>query len=274
MGIKGTKGTSRLGPLGPLEPYQDSNYIAFVMIALDHHAQLNRSICYILVYTSTCAFPILLGYSLWLYYLALHYLLTRGCDYLIGRCRDTPQFSKPNYDPGNDNGILGSEKNYNEDYEADSEEPDTVTVPGNNFIILTRIFPYHTDRPIGPELSISLSFSGLAAEIEFENLTDDLLPAIRHGSKNIIDNKDKISDADEKASIADSDYSYDNKASTFTFTAENKSFNDCNYELASKETAVDPLLRLTRSAVIIYISRNVFRQLTVEKILKSEESTV
>src|ERR1700733_8414325 len=58
------------------------------MIAPDHHAQLNRSICYILVYTSTCAFPILLGYSLWLYYLALHYLLTRGCDYLIGRYRD------------------------------------------------------------------------------------------------------------------------------------------------------------------------------------------
>src|ERR1700733_5010536 len=59
------------------------------MIAPDHHAQLNRSICYILVYTSTCAFPILLGYSLWLYYLALHYLLTRGCDHLIGRYRDT-----------------------------------------------------------------------------------------------------------------------------------------------------------------------------------------
>src|ERR1700733_6621352 len=58
------------------------------MIAPDHHAQLNRSICYILVYTFTCAFPILLGYSLWLYYLALHYLLTRGCDHLIGRYRD------------------------------------------------------------------------------------------------------------------------------------------------------------------------------------------
>jgi hypothetical protein len=77
-----------LDPLGPLEPHQDSNYIAFVMIALDHHAQLNRSICYILVYTSTCAFPILLGYSLVLYYQAQHHLLTRGCDHLIGRCRD------------------------------------------------------------------------------------------------------------------------------------------------------------------------------------------
>jgi hypothetical protein len=59
------------------------------MIALNYYAQFNRSIYYILVYTSTCAFPILLGYSLWLYYLALHYLLTRGCDHLIGRCRDT-----------------------------------------------------------------------------------------------------------------------------------------------------------------------------------------
>jgi hypothetical protein len=59
------------------------------MIALDHHAQFNRNIYYILVYTSTCAFPILLGYSLWLYYLALHYLLTRGCDYLIDKYRNT-----------------------------------------------------------------------------------------------------------------------------------------------------------------------------------------
>ena len=62
--------------------------MAFVVIALDHHGQLNRSICYILVYTSTRAFPIPMGYSLVLYYSALHYLLTRGCDYLIGRCRD------------------------------------------------------------------------------------------------------------------------------------------------------------------------------------------
>jgi hypothetical protein len=60
-----------------------------VIIAFNHHVQFNRSICYILVYIFTCAFPILLGYSLWLYYLALHYLLTRGCDHLIGRCRDT-----------------------------------------------------------------------------------------------------------------------------------------------------------------------------------------
>jgi hypothetical protein len=58
------------------------------MIVFNYHAQFNRNICYILVYTSTYAFPILLGYSLWLYYLALHYLLTRGCDHLIGRCRD------------------------------------------------------------------------------------------------------------------------------------------------------------------------------------------
>jgi hypothetical protein len=59
------------------------------MIALNHHAQLNKSIYYILVYISTCAFPILLGYSLRLYYLALHYLLTRGCDHLIGKYYNT-----------------------------------------------------------------------------------------------------------------------------------------------------------------------------------------
>jgi hypothetical protein len=58
------------------------------MIALDYHAQLNRNICYILVYISTCAFLTLLGYSLWLYYLALHYLFTRGCDHLISRYRN------------------------------------------------------------------------------------------------------------------------------------------------------------------------------------------
>jgi hypothetical protein len=72
----------------PLEPHRNNNYIAFVIIALDHHAQFNKSICDIFVYISTCAFPTLLGYSLWLYYLALHCLLTRGCDHLIGRCRD------------------------------------------------------------------------------------------------------------------------------------------------------------------------------------------
>jgi hypothetical protein len=60
-----------------------------VIIAFDYHAQFNRNIYYILVCTSTCAFPILLDYSLWLYYLALHYFFTRGCDYLIGKCRDT-----------------------------------------------------------------------------------------------------------------------------------------------------------------------------------------
>jgi hypothetical protein len=60
-----------------------------VIITLDHYAQFNKSICYILVYTSTYAFPILLGYSLWLYYLALHYFLTRGCDHLIGKYRNT-----------------------------------------------------------------------------------------------------------------------------------------------------------------------------------------
>ena len=49
---------------------------------------VNKNIRYILVYTFTCAFPILLGYSLVLYYQAQHYLLTRDCDHLIGRCRD------------------------------------------------------------------------------------------------------------------------------------------------------------------------------------------
>jgi hypothetical protein len=51
-------------PLKPLKLYRNNNYIAFVMIALNHYAQFNKNICYILVYTSTCAFPILLGYSL------------------------------------------------------------------------------------------------------------------------------------------------------------------------------------------------------------------
>jgi hypothetical protein len=41
-----------------------SVYITFVITTLDYHAQLNKSIRYILVYTSTCAFPILLGYSI------------------------------------------------------------------------------------------------------------------------------------------------------------------------------------------------------------------
>jgi hypothetical protein len=69
-------------------PHPDCKYIVFVMIALDHHAQLNKSICYILVYTSTYAFPVLLDYSLRLYYLALYYLLTRDCDHPIGKYRD------------------------------------------------------------------------------------------------------------------------------------------------------------------------------------------
>jgi hypothetical protein len=58
------------------------------MIALNHHAQFNRNICYILVYTSTCAFPILLNYNLVLYYQALHYLLTRDYEHPIGRYRN------------------------------------------------------------------------------------------------------------------------------------------------------------------------------------------
>jgi hypothetical protein len=70
-----------------------------VIITFNHHAQLNRNICYILVYTSTRAFLILLGYNLWLYYLALHYLLTRGCDHPIGRCRD-------NHDPRHNLGYV------------------------------------------------------------------------------------------------------------------------------------------------------------------------
>jgi hypothetical protein len=86
--LKDLRGPTGLGHFGPLKPYSDYKYIAFVIIALNHHAQLNRSIYYILVYISTCAFPILLDYNLELYYQALHYLLTRGCDHLIGRCRD------------------------------------------------------------------------------------------------------------------------------------------------------------------------------------------
>jgi hypothetical protein len=58
------------------------------MIAFNYHAQLNRNICYILVYTFIYAFPILLNYSPILYYQILHYLLTRDCDYLIGRYRN------------------------------------------------------------------------------------------------------------------------------------------------------------------------------------------
>ena len=75
------------GPSEPSGPSSDSRYIAFVMITLDHHAQLNRSIC-ILVYTSTLRIPYPTRLQPLLYYLALHYLLTRGCDHLTGRCRD------------------------------------------------------------------------------------------------------------------------------------------------------------------------------------------
>jgi hypothetical protein len=85
---KKSRGSS-LNPFRLLKPSTDSRYIAFVIIILNYHAQLNKSIYYILVYISTCAFPILLDYSLWLYYLALHYLLTRGYDYLIGKYRNT-----------------------------------------------------------------------------------------------------------------------------------------------------------------------------------------
>jgi hypothetical protein len=66
------------------------------MIAFDYHAQFNRNIYYILVYIPTCAFLILLGYSLVLYYQAQHYLFTRGCDHLIGRCRNNSNPSLPN----------------------------------------------------------------------------------------------------------------------------------------------------------------------------------
>jgi hypothetical protein len=59
------------------------------MIALDYYAQFNKSIYYILVYISTCAFPILLSYNLRLYYLAQHYFLTRDYDYLINRYHNT-----------------------------------------------------------------------------------------------------------------------------------------------------------------------------------------
>jgi hypothetical protein len=141
----------------------------------------------------------------------------------------------------------------------DSKEPDTIAVPGNDSVILILAFLYYTDRLIEPEPSIFLFFSGLAAEIKFENLIDNPLPATRHGSKNIINNKDKTSDADEKAFITDFDYSYDNKVFAFTFAVENEFSDDYNYELVLKETAVGPLLRLTRSAVIIYPTRNVSR---------------
>jgi hypothetical protein len=120
-------------------------------------------------------------------------------------------------------------------------------------------------------LSIFLFFFRLAAEGEFENLIDDSLPATRHRSKNIIDSENKTSDADEKTFTVDSDYSYDNEIPIFTFTAENEFSNDYNYELVSEKTAVDPLLQLTCLAVIIYFSRNVSRQLTVEKMLKGEK---
>jgi hypothetical protein len=86
---KGLRELTGLSHFRPLKPHLNSNYIAFVIITLNYHVQFNKNIYYILVYTSTCAFPILLGYSLWLYYLAQHYLLTRGCDHLIGRYRDT-----------------------------------------------------------------------------------------------------------------------------------------------------------------------------------------
>jgi hypothetical protein len=112
---------------------------------------------------------------------------------------------------------------------------------------------------IGPEPSISVFFFKLAAEVKFENLIDDLLLATRHGSKNITDSKDKISDADEEASVVNSDYSYDNKVSVFIFTVENEFSDDYNYELASEETAVGLLLRLTRSVAVIYIFRNISR---------------
>jgi hypothetical protein len=182
-----------------------------------------------------------------------------------------PQSSEPDYDPGDDNGILGGEEDYNEDYEADSEEPDTAAVPGNDSAIPTLASPHHTDRPIGPEPSTSLSFPGLAAEGEFENPTDDPPPATRHGSKNTTDSEDKTSDADEKASAADSDHSYDDEAPAFTFAAENESSDDCNYELASEETAVGPLSRLTRSAAATHPPRNVSRQPTVEEVSEGEE---
>jgi hypothetical protein len=78
-------------------------------------------------------------------------------------------------------------------------------------------------------------------------------------------------DADEKIFVADSDHAYDNEAPIFTFTAENEFFNNCNYELVSEKTAVNPLLRLTRLAAVIYPFRNVSRQLTVEEVLEGEE---
>jgi hypothetical protein len=52
-------------PFRLFKPYLDCEYIAFVIIAPDYHAQFNKSICYILVYIPTRAFPILLGYSLY-----------------------------------------------------------------------------------------------------------------------------------------------------------------------------------------------------------------
>jgi hypothetical protein len=57
-------------PFEPTEPFLDNKYIVFVIIVFDYHAQFNKNIYYILVYTSICAFPILLSYSLVLYYRA------------------------------------------------------------------------------------------------------------------------------------------------------------------------------------------------------------
>jgi hypothetical protein len=73
-------------PRGPYQYYLCA--IPLSIITVNYHAQFNRSICYILVYIFICAFPILLGYSLWLYYLALHYLFTRDYDYLIDKYRN------------------------------------------------------------------------------------------------------------------------------------------------------------------------------------------
>jgi hypothetical protein len=123
-------------------------------------------------------------------------------------------------------------------------------------------------------LSISLFFPGLAAEKKFENLIDDSLPATRHRSKNITDSKNKISDADEEAFAADSDYFYDNKVPVFTFTAENEFFNDCNYELILEEIAVDPLLRLTRSVAATYFSPKRFPSTNYRKSVRSEKPVV
>jgi hypothetical protein len=48
-----------LDPLGPLEPHPVSKYIASVMIALDHHAQLNSIVTTIVyyIYFRICYLP-------------------------------------------------------------------------------------------------------------------------------------------------------------------------------------------------------------------------